>query len=403
MKILVVNCGSSSIKYQLLEMPAGKVLARGVLERIGQEDALLEHSLDGRDKITVSEPVADHDQGMALINRVLTHGPGKVIADPAEIDGIGHRVVHGGETFTHSTIIDDRVLDTIQEYFTLAPLHNPPNFAGIKAAQHFFQSVPQVAVFDTAFHQTMPPRAYLYAIDWSLYEKHRIRRYGFHGTSHKFVCQRAAELLGRPLDQLNLISCHLGNGCSMAAIENGHCVDTTMGLTPLEGLVMGTRSGDIDPAIIFHLAERMEIKEINNILNKKSGLLGLSGVSNDIRDLQKAVQQGNKHAELALEIFCYRIRKYIGAYLAVLVRLDAIIFTGGIGENATAIRRDICQHLAPLGIKLDSAKNDVVQATADCISTDDSPTKLMVIPTNEEKMIAFETYNEICKEPCRCS
>jgi len=314
-----------------------------------------------------------------------------VIQSPDDIDAIGHRVVHGGESFVASTLIDDRVIATLEEYSALAPLHNPPNLVGIRSAAKAFPGKPHVAVFDTAFHQTMPRHSFVYAMPYELYDKGRIRRYGFHGTSHRFVTLRAAELLGVPLGKIRAVTCHLGNGCSMAAIADGRSVDTTMGLTPLEGLVMGTRSGDIDPAIIFHLArnEGMSLAAIDALLNKKSGLLGLSGVSNDLRTLLE-VAPHNPRARLAIDVFCYRIRKYIGAYLAVLGRADAIVFTGGIGENAVAVRRQVLEGMETLGIELDPAANEARGCDA-VISKPASRIRVLVVPTNEELMIARDT------------
>ena len=379
MKILVVNCGSSSIKYQLFEMPEEKVLAKGVLEKIGEKS---------------DNAIPNHREGMRKILKILTDEKTGILKDIHEIKAVGHRVVHGGEYFKESTIIDEKVLKIIEDYADLAPLHNPPNLVGIKAAKHALPDVPQIASFDTAFHQTIPPHAYLYAIPYELYEKYRIRRYGFHGTSHRYVARRAEELENKKKYDLNIITCHLGNGCSITAIKKGKSVDTSMGLTPLEGVVMGTRSGDIDPAIIFYLAQRrgIKIEEINNLLNKKSGLLGFSGISNDIREIQKAIQKGDKRAGLALEIFCYRIKKYIGAYMAVLGHLDTIVFTGGIGENATGLRWQIMEGLEELGIKLDKTKNEETVKCEAIISSTDSRVKVWVIPTDEEARIAHDAY-----------
>ena len=399
MKILVFNCGSSSIKYQLFDMPDGKVLAKGVLERIGEAQSELNHSLNSKQKsVRITEPISNHDQAMKLIGRVLVEGDTRAVEKPGEIGAIGHRVVHGGEAFTSSVEITDHVIKSIEDFVPLAPLHNPPNLAGIKGAEESFKDIRQVAVFDTAFHQSLPSYAYLYALDYDLYKQQRIRKYGFHGTSHKYVSRRGAELLGKPMEQVNLVTCHLGNGCSMAAVKDGKSVDTTMGLTPLEGLVMGTRCGDIDPAIIFHLSENMDIKQINNLLNTKSGLLGLSGIRNDLRDIEAAVKKGNKRAEQALEVFCYRIKKYIGAYLAVLNNADAIIFTGGIGENSATVRQRSCCDMETLGLELDKSKNEADSHDERFINTENSRVKIAVIPTNEEKMIAQETYEIIGKE-----
>jgi len=395
-KILVLNCGSSSIKYQLYAMPEGQVLAKGLVERIGDEVGAYRHSDAGgerRDEVAV----ADHKAGLNVLVELLTGGESPALAELSEVSAVGHRVVHGGEGFTGSVVISDEVKKTIEEYYDLAPLHNPPNLTGIRAAGELLPGVPQVACFDTAFHSTLPETAYLYALPYGLYEKYRVRRYGFHGTSHRYVARRCAELMGRHKYDLNAITCHLGNGCSMAAVAAGRSIDTSMGLTPLEGLVMGTRSGDIDPAIVFYLAEKPEFESldaINRTCNKMSGLLGVSGVSNDVRELLSAAGEGNSRAQLALDIFAYRIRKYIGAYAAALPKLDAVIFTGGIGENAAPVRAKICEGLgANLGIELDADKNEEkVGGVEGDVSAEGSRARLMVIPTNEEKAIAADTY-----------
>jgi len=351
-------------------MPEGEVLAKGLLEKIGGKGSILTHRV--REKRTETG----------------------VIFDISDLSAVGHRVVHGGEEISKSVIISNKIIKTISQYSDLAPLHNPPNLMGIRAMRHLLPRVPQVAVFDTAFHQTIPQRAHLYAIPYELYQKYRIRKYGFHGTSHRYVAWRAARLLNKTEEETNLITCHLGNGCSITAIEGGKSIDTSMGFTPLEGLIMGTRSGDIDPAIIFYLTERqgMEINKINTLLNWRSGLLGVSGVSNDIREIQKEAERGNKRAKLALEMFGYRIKKYIGAYTAILSRLDALVFTGGIGENAVDIRREICNNLGNIGIELDDRENKEAVQKERLISTKDSKTRVFVIPTDEEAMIAYETY-----------
>ncbi|NQT51290.1 acetate kinase, partial [bacterium] len=358
MKILVINCGSSSIKYQLFDMADETLLAKGVVERIGEERSAVTHTA-GDHTLSYEEPIADHEQTFAHIRRALLHPTHGVLASPDEIDAIGHRVVHGGEGFTGSVRIDDDVVGALEQYSHLAPLHNPPNLVGIRCANRAFPGKPNVGVFDTAFHESMPAHAYTYALPYELYAEQRIRRYGFHGTSHRFVAARAAEMLGVPLDEFHGITCHLGNGCSMAAVADGKSVDTTMGLTPLEGLVMGTRCGDIDPAIVLHLARShgLSLDEIDRLLNKKSGLLGLSGLSNDVRTLLDAAPS-NPRARLALDVFCYRVRKYIGAYLAALGRAHAVVFTGGIGENAWPIRRQILEGLGNLGIELDAEANE---------------------------------------------
>lgn len=393
MKVLVINCGSSSIKYRLFEMPEEKLLAEGLLERIGKEDSRLIHNTD-KGKYNINKPVKNHKEGLKLIIDVLSDEKIGVVKDIAEIKAVGHRVVHGGESFSGSMVITPEVIKTIKEYFDLAPLHNPPNLAGIKASMEELPKVINVGCFDTAFHQTIPEVAYLYALPFEFYKKYRIRRYGFHGISHRYVARRFAQLIKRHKYKVNCITIHLGNGCSITAVKDGRSVDTSMGLTPLEGLVMGTRCGDIDPAIIFYLADKkMTFDEINQLLNKKSGLLGLSGISNDVRDLIKRKEKGNKMAKLALDIFAYRVKKYIGSYLAALGKCDAIIFTGGIGENAHSLRDEICSGLETLGIKLDKVKNKkTVGRKKGDISKRDSKIKIFVIPTNEEIGIARDTY-----------
>jgi acetate kinase len=395
-KVLVLNCGSSSIKYQLYAMPEGTVLAKGLVEKIGEAAGAFKHSDDGGEQAG-KQKIADHREGLTIAVKCLTGSSRPAIKSLTEIKAVGHRVVHGGEKFTGSVVITAEVEKTIEEYFDLAPLHNPPNMTGIRAAQELLPDVPQIACFDTSFHTTLPEVAYVYALPYELYEKYRVRRYGFHGTSHRYVARRCAELLGKDKHELNAITCHLGNGCSMAAVKGGNSVDTTMGLTPLEGLVMGTRSGDIDPAIIFYLAGKPEyknVRDIDKLMNKQSGLLGVSGVSNDMRAVRQAAAEGNQRAQLAVEIFAYRIRKYIGAYAAALPKLDAVIFTGGIGENAAPVRAKIVAGLFDnLGIRLDVAKNDVAVGGREAdVSAPDSRVHVMVIPTNEEKVIAADTY-----------
>lgn len=377
-KILVVNCGSSSIKYQLFEMPAGRVLAKGLVERIGENGGA----------------AADHREAFARLVAALTEGEEAPVRSPGEIAAVGHRVVHGGERFKISVVIDEEVVATVRALADLAPLHNPPNLVGIEEARKVLPAVPHVAVFDTAFHGTLPPRAYHYAIPHELYEKHRVRRYGFHGTSHRYVALRAAELLGLAPEALDAITVHLGNGCSMAAVKGGKSSDTSMGLTPLEGLVMGTRSGDIDPGAVFFLMEKegLNLKGVNCLLNKRSGLAGLSGVSNDMRELHEAARAGDARARLAIDVFAYRVKKYIGAYLAVLGGARAVVFTGGIGENDAEVRAKALGGLGALGIELDEARNASARATEARITTGASPVAVLVVPTNEELMIARDTY-----------
>jgi len=392
MKVLVINTGSSSLKYQLYEMPQAEVLARGNVECIGDASSkLTQHS--GADTLTQELPVADHEEAMALILKALV-GEGKgVIKALTEIEAVGHRVVHGGEEFTGSKIIDDSIVASVEKFCDLAPLHNPANLVGIQAAMHKLPHAQQVACFDTAFHTSIPKVAYTYALPYELYEKYRIRRYGFHGTSHRYVARRAAELMGKGKYDINVITCHLGNGCSMAAVEKGKSVDTSMGLTPLEGLVMGTRAGDFDPAILFYLADKgCSVDQLNKLCNKESGLLGISGTSNDMRKLGQQAAQGDERAQLAIDIFCYRVRKYIGMYAAVLKGLDAVVFTGGIGENSPEVRAKICGDMLTLGIDVDTEKNQATVGCEGCVSPDTSRAAVLVIPTNEEEAIAKDTY-----------
>ncbi|HOQ05783.1 MAG TPA: acetate kinase [Anaerohalosphaeraceae bacterium] len=392
MKILVINAGSSSIKFQLFEMPAGTIAAKGMVERIGQAEAQLHYSANTH-QICRSVQAADHQQAMKVILAILADAQAGAVKDAAEIQAVGHRVVHGGEEFTGSVKINDAVLKSIERFADLAPLHNPPNLTGIRAAQKALPNAVQVACFDTAFHATIPQTAYLYGLPYEIYEKYRVRRYGFHGTSHRYVARRAAELMGRDKYALNAITCHLGNGCSITAVKNGRSVDTSMGLTPLEGVIMGTRCGDLDPAIVFYLADKgYTVAQLNEMFNKKSGLLGISGVSNDMRNLIEQAAKGHLRAQLAIDIFCYRIKKYIGAYTAVLGTLDAVIFTGGIGENNAAIRRQILSDLPQLGIEVDAARNEAREPKERLISTDRSRVKVYVIATNEEAAIAADTY-----------
>ena len=400
MKVLVVNCGSSSIKYQLYEMPEKRVISRGLVERIGESNAALEHHYaDGVRRL--EGEIAGHEEGMALILETLV-GTDGAINSVEEIGAVGHRVVHGGEEFTGSVAITPEVIASIERFADLAPLHNPPNLTGIQAAMHELPHAPQVACFDTAFHATIPEVAYTYALPRPLYEKYGIRRYGFHGTSHRYVARRAAELLGRDKYDINCITAHLGNGCSMAAVRNGASVDTSMGLTPLEGLVMGTRSGDFDPAILFYLADHgYDMASLNRLCNKESGLVGLSGQSNDMRTLVDSAHDGNERAQLAIDVFAYRVKKYIGMYYAVLGRVDAVIFTGGIGENAAEVRAAACADMPNLGIVIDAEKNTgMVGRKEGAISTPDSATAVLVIPTDEEAAIADDTYQTVKESTC---
>ena len=397
MKILSVNSGSSTIKYKLFKMPSEELLASGIVERIGEEVSYIRYR-SARGEIRRTGRVRDHEEAFREALRCLTDPEKGVIKDPSEVRGVGHRVVHGGEKYAKPVVIDEDVMRTIEELSILAPLHNPANLAGIRGAMKAFKDAVHVAVFDTAFHATLPEEAYLYAIPYEFYEKHRIRRYGFHGISHEYVARRAAEILGRPLEELRIITLHLGNGASATAVKYGKSVDTSMGLTPLEGLVMGTRSGDIDPAIFYFLMkqEGMSAEEVYELLNKRSGLLGLSGVSNDVRLIWKEFKKGNRRAELAFKVFAYRIKKYIGAYAAAMGGVDAIVFTAGIGEKSSEvssyIRRLICEGLEFLGVKLDEERNKNPEKYGYVISSDDSRVKVLAIPTNEELMIAREVY-----------
>jgi len=393
--VLVVNCGSSSIKYSLFAMGeggSGDVLASGIVERIGDAGSRIRHeAADASDVRDVEAP--DHEAAFALVVEALTGGPGAVISGLDRIDAVGHRCIHGAERFAESTLINAEVIAAIEACVPLAPLHNPPNLVGIRAAMAAMPDVPHVGVFDTAFHQTIPPHAFLYALPYDLYTEHGIRRYGFHGTSHRYVSGVAAGMLGRPPAEVNLITAHLGNGCSIAAVRGGVSVDTSLGMTPLEGLVMGTRSGDIDPAIILHLMRTlgMDTDQVDDLLNRRSGLLGLSGVSNDMREVIRAADEGNDRAHLAIEVFCYRLKKYIGAYTAVLGRVDALVFTGGIGENDAAARRRTCDGLAPLGYVLDADRNAADSRGARDVAAPESPIRILVIPTDEEATIARDT------------
>lgn len=394
MKVLVINAGSSSLKYQLIDTTDETVLAKGLAERIGIDNSVLSHVPAGKEKVEIRTDIKDHVQAVKMVIDALVHPEYGVIKDMSEISAVGHRVVHGGEKFSSSVIIDDNVMEAIRANSDLAPLHNPANIIGIEACKSVMPNTPMVAVFDTAFHQSMPKEAYIYAIPYSAYEKYGIRRYGFHGTSHKYVALRAAKLLERPMEELRIITCHLGNGSSIAAVKCGRSVDTSMGFTPLEGLPMGTRCGAIDPAIITFLMEKenMTYQQVNHYLNKESGVLGISGVSSDFRDLEAAAAEGNERAQLALDIFAYSIKKYIGAYAAAMGGLDCVVFTAGIGENNPYIRQKACEGLEFLGIKIDNEKNLYAKKGKEGeISTVDSTVKVLVIPTNEELMIARET------------
>ena len=396
MKVLVVNCGSSSLKYQLFEMDDESVLAKGLVERIGLEGSVLTHEATGKEKTIINADIKNHTIAISLVLEALIDANHGVIASMEEIQAVGHRGVHAGEKFSDSVLVTPTVIAAIEECSEMAPLHNPPNISGINACSELMPGVPQVAVFDTAFHQTMPKKAYMYALPYEAYEKHSIRRYGFHGTSHKYVSQRVAEIMGKGPDGLKIITCHLGNGSSVAAIQDGQCIDTSMGFTPLEGLVMGTRCGNIDPAIIPFLMkkENMTMEQIDTYINKKSGVLGISGVSSDFRDIEKAAAAGNERAQLALDMFIYEVVKYIGSYAAAMNGVDAIVFTAGVGENAIGMRENITAGVEYLGTKIDKEKNNVRGKERE-ISVDGSKVKVFVIPTNEELVIARDT-KKIC-------
>lgn len=392
MNILVVNCGSSSLKFQLINSDTENVLAKGLCERIGIEGSRIVYQPEGGEKEVTESPMPTHTQAIQLVLDSLINEKTGVIKSLKEVGAVGHRVVHGGEKFTSSVVITEEVIKAVEECNDLAPLHNPANIIGIRACQELMPGVPMVAVFDTAFHQTMPEEAYIYGLPYKYYENYKVRRYGFHGTSHSFVSKRAAEILDRPYDQLKTIVCHLGNGASVCAVENGKSVDTSMGLTPLEGLIMGTRSGDIDPAILEFLSKKegMDIAQLMNMLNKESGVYGVSGISSDFRDLEDAAKKGDKAGERALKVYNYHVAKYIGAYVAAMNGVDCIAFTAGLGENGVGTREEICKYLGYLGITIDKEANNVRGKEA-VISSPDSKVKVLLIPTNEELAIARET------------
>ena len=391
MNVLVINCGSSSLKYQVINSDSEQVLAKGLCERIGIDGRLVYQPAGGEKEVT-DTAMPTHKEAVRMVLEALTNEKTGALSSLDEIDAIGHRIVHGGEKFTSSTKIDDEVIRAVEECNDLAPLHNPANIIGINACRELMPSVPMVGVFDTAFHQTMPKEAYMYGIPYEYYEKYKVRKYGFHGTSHSFVSKRAADIMGKDYDSVKTIVCHLGNGASICAVENGKSVDTSMGLSPLEGLIMGTRSGDIDPSAVEFIAnkEGMDLSGILNVLNKKSGVEGISGVSSDFRDLEKAASEGNERAVLAIDMFCYRVAKYVGSYVAAMNGVDAICFTAGIGENTGFIRKKVCDRLSYLGIALDETANGQ-RGEEIRISTEDSKVAVYVIPTNEELAIARET------------
>jgi acetate kinase len=393
MKILVLNCGSSSIKYQLFNMPSQEVIAKGIVEKIGLKGSFVKYAKAGSEQIKLEGEILDHQQGIEYLLGIITSQKHGCIKKIEEIDAVGHRVVHGAEEFSGSVMITDEVIDALERSSELAPLHNPPNLKGIYAMQTLLPETKQVGVFDTAFHQTMPEEVYLYAIPYVLYDRYKIRRYGFHGTSHKFVSARACEILGKDFNTQRIITCHLGNGSSVAAIKNGKSYDTSMGLTPTEGLIMGTRSGDIDPGALLYIADKEEIsiKYTNTLLNKFSGLIGISGVSSDMREIEEAANEGNQRAQLALDMFAYRVKKYIGSYAAALGGVDTIVFTGGIGENDTETRKRILNGLEFLGFELDNDKLDA-RGKETLLTLPDSRVNVIVVPTDEELMIAKDTF-----------
>ena len=400
MKVLVINAGSSSLKYQLIDMDSMEVMAKGLCERIGIEGSKLTHKNTAKKSETVFEkPMKNHSDAISMVVDALVSPECGVISDMSEIGAVGHRVVHGSEIFADSCIINDDVKKALELCSPLAPLHNPANIIGIEACEKIMPDVPQVAVFDTAFHQTMPKKAYMYALPYELYEKHKIRKFGFHGTSHRFVSQEAAKLLNKPIEDLKIITCHLGNGSSVSAVDHGKCIDTSMGFTPLDGVIMGTRTGSMDPAVVTYIMdkENMTAKEVDLLMNKKSGVYGVSGVSSDFRDLTKASKEGNERAALALDMFTYSVKKLIGAYAAAMGGVDAVVFTAGVGENDAAARKSIVEGLEFMGIKIDDEANNQRGKAID-ISSADSTVKTLVIPTNEELMITMDTKRLINNE-----
>ena len=399
MKILVLNCGSSSIKYKLFEMSKSEVLAQGGIEKIGLEDSFLKLTKPDNQKVTIHKNIPEPQTGVEMILNVLTSAENGCIQSLSEIQAVGHRVVHGGEKFNESVVITQEVINKVEECIELAPLHNPSNLIGIRAVESLMPGVPQVAVFDTAFHQTMPPKAYIYGLPYNYYENFGIRRYGFHGTSHRYVTKRACELLGVPYDHQRIVSAHIGNGASIAAIKNGKSIDTSMGMTPVDGLLMGTRSGEIDAGVLTFIQdkEHLDHQQLNDLLNKRSGVLGVSGVSSDMREIEDAVKAGNERAILAMDMYNYRIKKYVGSYAAVLGGLDILIFTGGVGENQWVTRTDVCANMEYMGIKIDESKNIGMRGKEMVLSTPDSKVAVLVVPTEEELMIAHDTMELLSK------
>ncbi|MEF2245004.1 MULTISPECIES: acetate kinase [unclassified Paenibacillus] len=400
MIILILNAGSSSLKYQLYNMQNEEVIAKGLVERIGMDSSIITHKAKGHSEIRDVSEILDHVTAVKRVIDMLTHREFGIIKSMNEIDAVGHRVVHGGEVFKESVLVTQEVKLEIRQLFDLAPLHNPAHMMGIVAVESNLPNVPQVVVFDTAFHQTMPSKAYLYPIPTVLYRRHKIRRYGFHGTSHAYVSTHAAEYLNKPLEQMKMVTCHIGNGASCAAILDGKSVDTSMGMTPLEGLMMGTRSGDIDPAIVPYVMnkEELTLSEVNSMLNKHSGMLAISGTSSDMREITEAMQEGDKNAQLAFDMYVYRLKKYIGSYAAAMNGIDVLVFTAGIGENSAIVREAVCNGISFLGIEIDAEANQIRSSEPREISTANSKVKVLVVPTNEELLIARDTYRIVGKD-----
>ncbi len=403
MVVLVLNCGSSSIKYQVLKMESAdqhELLAKGAVERVGFTDGTLKHKPEGKPAYSTVKDIPDHTVGINLILEALVHPDHGVVSDIKEINAVGHRVVHGGEYFVESALIDANVKSAIEKCIELAPLHNPANLRGILSMESLLPGVPQVAVFDTSFHQTMPPKTYLYAIPYRYYEKYRIRRYGFHGTSHRYVAQKACKILGLDFNKTNIVTCHLGNGASITAIQQGKSVDTSMGFTPVDGLIMGTRSGTIDPGVLFYIAdkENLNLKGLNDLINKEGGVYGISGQSSDMRDLEQAAERGDEKATLARDMFKYRVRKFVGSHVAAMGSVDLIIFTGGVGENDDDVRAGVCNYLQYLGVEFDPEANKGLRGKDQLISKPNSKVKIMTITTNEELVIAVDTMNIVTKK-----
>ena len=393
MNVLVLNCGSSSVKYKLFQMPEGKVLAQGGVEKLGLSDSFLKLKLPSGEKVVLEKDMPEHTVAIDFILKTITGSEYGCIKSLSEIDAVGHRLVHGGDKFSESVVITDAVVESVKQCIDLAPLHNPSTLKGVAAVTELIPGVPQVGVFDTAFPQTMPQRAFMYALPYEYYEKYGVRRYGFHGTSHRFVSKRACEFLGLDYNKARIITAHIGNGASMCAIKEGKCIDTTMGLTPTEGLMMGTRVGDVDPAALVFIGEKegLSMAQLSEVINKKSGVLGVSGVSSDMREIEEAISQGNERAKLALEMYDYRIKKYVGAFTAAMGGLDLLIFTGGVGENQTTTREYVCEDMQYMGIEIDKELNAKIHGDEALLSTKESKVKVVVIPTDEELMIALDT------------